>query len=181
MSDEDLSRKHDLDGRFAQGWGGHAPNGVHVNVLLAHRGTPTAASITTAFTSPRPGFTPVLACLGEDQQSYVTVNPPTVILSKTEASGGMLETLTFGAAAVGISQGVLDTVADGLLVADQDTIVFVSLWIDSAAGDETAVKEAARVATHAATREAVTGRPAAARDDLVRRREMLTHPFYGGK
>lgn len=148
----------DVDGRFAQGWGGLAPNGVHVNVLLARRGSPTAASITTAFTSPRPGFTPVLASVGADQPSYVTVNPPTVILSKSEAQPGVHETVTFGAAGVGISQGVLDTVADGLLVADQETIVFVSLWIDADADDETAVRVAARQATGSATREAVLGR-----------------------
>ena len=39
----------DLDGRVAEGWGG-APgaNGSHVNVVLARRGTPTAASVTAS-------------------------------------------------------------------------------------------------------------------------------------
>ncbi|WP_025157788.1 formaldehyde-activating enzyme [Leifsonia aquatica] len=171
----------DIDGRFAQGWGGRAPDGVHVNVLLARRGTPTAASITTAFTSPRPGFTPVLASVGEDQPSYATVNPPTVILSKTEAVDGFHETVTFGAAGVGISQGVLDAVADGLLVADQETIVFVSLWIDPAAADETAVRDAAREATAAGVREAVQGRTSADRQALVDGRDGLRHPFYSGR
>jgi formaldehyde-activating enzyme len=170
----------DIDGRFAQGWGGTAPDGVHVNVLLARRGSPTAASITTAFTSPRPGFTPVLASVGPDQPSYVTVNPPTVILSKSEAVEGIHETVTFGAAGVGISQGVLDIVAEGLLVADQETIVFVSLWIDARAQDETAVKEAARAATSAAAREAVLGRTADDRRALVAQRDTLRHPFYSG-
>lgn len=171
----------DIDGKFAQGWGGAAPNGVHVNVLLARRGTPTAASITTAFTSPSPGFTPVLASIGATQQEYVTVNPPTVILSKTPAIEGLHENATFGAAGVGISQGVLDTVAEGLLSADQDTIVLVSLWIDAAADSETAVKEAAREATARAAREAVTGRPEADRLRLVQERESLRHPFYAGE
>lgn len=176
-----MTEHHDIDGRFAQGWGGAAPNGVHVNVLLARRGTPTAASITTAFTSPSPGFTPVLASVGADQPSYVTVNPPTVILPKSPAIEGIHETVTFGAAGVGISQGVLDVVAEGLLEPDQDTIVFVSLWIDAAAVDETAVKEAARAATAAAAREAVLGRPEADRRALVDAREGIRHPFYAGR
>lgn len=171
----------DIDGRFAQGWGGSAPNGVHVNVLLARRGSPTAASITTAFTAPRPGFTPILACVGESQQQYVTVNPPTVILSKSFAEeGGMVETAVFGAAQVGIAQGVLDAVAAETISGDQDTLVFVSLWIDPACDDETAVKHASREAAASAVAEAATGLPAEVRAAQVAARETLTHPFYGG-
>ena len=29
----------DLDGRIGEGWGGDAPNGSHVNVVLARRGS----------------------------------------------------------------------------------------------------------------------------------------------
>ncbi|WP_417555905.1 formaldehyde-activating enzyme [Microbacterium sp.] len=170
----------DIDGRFAQGWGGTAPNGVHVNVLLARRGTPTAASITTAFTSPRPGFTPILACVGESQQEYVTVNPPTVILSKSHAEVGMVETMVFGAAQVGVSQGVLDAVAQGHITGDQDTLVFVALWIDPACDDETQVKLAARAAAASAVSEAANGLPASIRSAQVDGRDSLTHPFYGG-
>lgn len=175
-----MTSEHSIDGKFAQGWGGLAPNGVHVNVLLAARGTPTAAAITTAFTSPSEGFTPVLVSLGETQQSYVTLNPPTVIVSKSAAVPGLPETLIFGAAQVGIAQGVLDTAAAGLVAADQETIILVSLWIDPAAGDETAVKYAAREAAAAALHEAVVGRSAADRELLVSRRDEITHPFYGG-
>ena len=35
----------DLDGRIGEGWGGHAPDGAHVNVVLARRGSPTAAAV----------------------------------------------------------------------------------------------------------------------------------------
>lgn len=170
----------DIDGRFAQGWGGEAPNGVHVNLLLAQRGSPTAASITTAFTSPRPGFTPILACVGESQQEYVTVNPPTVILSKTHSEVGMVETMVFGAAQVGIAQGVLDAVAAGHLDDDQDTLVFVALWIDPACDDETQVRIAARAAAARAAAEAANGLPDGIRSAQVAGRDALTHPFYGG-
>jgi formaldehyde-activating enzyme len=175
------SRASDLDGRLAQGWGGHGPNGVHVNVLLARRGSPTAAAITTAFTSPRPGFTPILASLGESQQSYETVNPPTVIVSKSEAGPGMPETLVFGAAQLGIAQGVLDSVADDLLDADQDTVILVSLWVDPEGDDETAVKRAAREATGRAVAEAVQGRSDDAVQRMVEGRDTVSHPFYGGE
>lgn len=171
----------DIDGRFAQGWGGQSPNGVHVNVLLARRGSATAAAIATAFTAPSPGFTPVLASIGPDQQSYQTLNPPTVILNKSAPTGPEHENLIFGASSVGISRGVLDIVADGLIQADQETIVLVSLWVDTAASNETLVCQNARTATATAAREAVRGRDATDAAALVKHRETIRHPFYGGK
>ncbi|WP_248761116.1 formaldehyde-activating enzyme [Pseudarthrobacter sp. SSS035] len=170
-----------IDGRLAQGWGGEAPNGIHVNVLLARRGSPTAASITTAFTSPAPGFTPILASLGPDQKSYVTLNPPTVILNKSKPDTDFQETLIFGAAQVGIAQGVLDAVADSLLAPDQETIVLVSLWIDPKADDETEARKNSRIATGRAVREAILGRSEGERQELVKQRDLITHPFYSGQ
>src|SRR5947199_227407 len=111
------SRPPLLAGR-SSAWASRASmHGLHCPVRLwrGRRGSPTAAAITTAFTSPRPGFTPILASLGESQPAYTTLNPPTVILSKSEAGPGMPETLVFGAAQVGIAQGVLDAVAEHVL------------------------------------------------------------------
>lgn len=176
-----MARITDIDGRIAQGWGGLAPNGVHLNVLVGRRGSATAAAIATAFTSPSDGYTPVLACVGADQPSYMTINPPTVILSKTRAIEGVHETVIFGAAPVGIAQGVLDCVADGLVEADQDTMLLVSLWVDGAASDETAIKVASRQAMNAALREIFTNDRESERRDLVAWRESLRHPFYGGE
>lgn len=175
-----MSTMTDIDGRFSQGWGGSAPNGVHVNVLLARRGSSTAAAMTTAFTAPSPGFTPILACLGPDQPSYVSVNPPTIIMNKTEADSELAQTLVSGGAQVGISQGVLDSVAEGILEANQESLVFVSLWIDPAAESETGVKESSRAATISAIREAAADANAEERQSLVEQRDHLTHPFYGG-
>ena len=50
----------ELDGRIGEGWGGLSPNGCHVNVVLAHRGSPTAAAAISMFAHPSPGHTPVL-------------------------------------------------------------------------------------------------------------------------
>lgn len=169
----------DIDGRIAQGWGGRAPNGVHVNVILARRASPTAAAMITAFASPSPGFCPIGVPVGPDQASYETVNPPIIMLNKAPVEG-LVESLVFGAATVGTAQGVLDCVAEGLLEADQETVVFVAIWIDPAADDETSVKHAAREAVAGATREAVVGRDPAAVRAMVALRDELTHPFYGG-
>ncbi len=170
----------DLDGRIAQGWGGDAPNGVHVNVILARRGSATAAAMIGAHVGPSAGFTPILACAGEKQRSYETIHPITILLPKAPATDPFMQTLMSGAVQVGASQAVLDAAADGLVAADQEHIVFVSVWIDPDADDETAVRRSAHEAVGAAVREAVLGRDPVGVRAMIERRASLTHPFYGG-
>ena len=45
----------ELDGRIGEGWSGVAPNGSHVNVVLARRGSPTAAAAISMLAQPSPG------------------------------------------------------------------------------------------------------------------------------
>jgi formaldehyde-activating enzyme len=173
MSDE-------LDGRIGEGWGGLSPNGAHVNVVLARRGSPTAAAAVGMFAHPAPGHTPILVCVGADQPSYEPVWPPTLMMNKATALDSRFQTLTWGAGQLGIAQGVLDSVADGLLEPTGDLYVFVAIWIDEAADEETAVRLAAREAVRKAIGVCVEGRNPAAAQRLVDARDSLTSPFYSG-
>lgn len=175
-----MNLTRDLDGRVAQGWGGDTPNGVHVNIILARRGSATAASMTSAFSRPSTGFTPILACAGPDQRSYETIQPPTIILPKVAADDAVSQMLMSGAIQVGTGQAVLDSVAAKLIPADQEHLVFVSVWIDPEARDETAVRASAREAVAKAVHEAATGRLPADTQALTATREDLKHPFYTG-
>ncbi len=49
------SAMNDLDGRIGDGWGGVKPNGSHVNVVLARRGSPTAAAAICMLAHPIAG------------------------------------------------------------------------------------------------------------------------------
>jgi formaldehyde-activating enzyme len=170
----------ELDGRIGEGWSGDVPNGAHVNVVLASRGSPTAAAAIGMFAHPTPGHTPVLVCVGRTQQEYEPVWPPTLMMNKATALDEHHQTVTWGAAQLGIGQGVLDAVADGLLEASGDVLVLVAVWIDPGAGDETAVRKACRAATRKALGVCVDGRDPAAAAALVERRDSLRNPFYSG-
>ena len=173
--------QNDLDGRIGEGWGGDpGPNGIHVNVVLGRRGTPTAAALVSAFASPSPGHTPILVVVGEDQTSYEPVWPPTIMVNKATALSERHQTITWGAAQLGIAQGVLDAVADGLLEPTDDLVVLVCVWVDPEADRETAVRLASRQATGQAIAVAVRGRDPGAARALVDRRDQLTSPFYDG-
>jgi formaldehyde-activating enzyme len=170
-----------LDGRIGEGWGGDpGPNGAHVNVVLGVRGSPTAAALIGTFTSPTPGHTPILVVVGEAQDRYELVWPPTIMINKATALEERHQTITWGAGQLGIAQGVLDAVADGLIPASGDLVVFVCIWIDPGASDETAVRHAARTAVRTAIGVCVNGRDEDAARDLVERRDSVTSPFYGG-
>jgi formaldehyde-activating enzyme len=170
----------DLDGRIGEGWSGEVPNGSHVNVVLARRGSPTAAAASSMLAHPTPGHTPVLVCVGPTQQEYEPVWPPTLMMNKATALDERHQTMTWGAAQLGIGQGVLDAVADGLIEASGDLLVLVAVWVDPAAYDETAVRQANRAATRAAIGTCVEGRDPAAAAQLVERRDTLRNPFYTG-
>jgi formaldehyde-activating enzyme len=171
----------ELDGRIGEGWSGEAPNGSHVNVVLARRGSPTAAATISMLAHPTPGHTPVLVCVGPTQAEYEPVWPPTLMMNKATALDDRHQSMTWGAAQLGVGQGVLDAVADGLLEATGDLLVLVAVWVDTAADDETAVRAANRAAMRKAIGVCVEGRDAAAAADLVARRDTLRNPFYSGE
>jgi formaldehyde-activating enzyme len=171
----------ELDGRIGEGWGGLSPNGAHVNVVLARRGSPTAAAAVGMFAHPTPGHTPVLVCVGAEQTRYEPVWPPTLMMNKATALEERQQMFTWGAGQLGIAQGVLDTVADGLIEATHELIVLVAIWIDAQADDETALRLAAREAVQKALRMCVHGRDASAAQRLVDDRNTLASPFYSGR
>jgi 5,6,7,8-tetrahydromethanopterin hydro-lyase len=168
-----------LDGRIGEFWSGEVPNGSHINVVLARRGSPTAAAAAGALASPRPGQTPFLACLSPG----VVVRPITVVVNKAPIEGeGKLGQITWGAAQLGIAQGVLDAVADGLVDEAEaaDVVLLVAVWVDPAAGDETAVKRGNREAMRGAIADALDPPTADAVRALVERREDAANIYYGG-
>ena len=170
----------ELDGRIGEGWGGVKPNGSHVNVVLARRGSAVHASAISMFAQPSPGHTPVLVCVGPDEAHYEPIWPPTLMMNKATARDDNHETMTWGAAQLGIGQGVLDAVADGLLEATDDVSVLVAVWVDPTASDETALRLANRQAVRKAIGMCVEGRDPTAAARLVSERDSLQNPFYSG-
>jgi 5,6,7,8-tetrahydromethanopterin hydro-lyase len=175
MSDEPDS---DHDGRIGEAWSGEAPNGSHINLVVARRGSATAAAIVGALASPSPGHVPFLAC----PEPGTVVRPMTVVVNKSTIDGERLGRMTWGAAQLGIAQGVLDAVAEGMLPASSadDMVLLVAVWVDPAADDEAAVKRANRAATLAAVADALAAHTAASVMKVAAARERAHNAFFGG-
>ena len=129
--------------------------------------------------SPRPGHLPILACL---KGAGTPVRPTTIVVNKVSLDDERLERMTWGAAQLGIAQGVLDAVAEGRLDAEEagDVLVLIAVWVDPEAEDETAVRIANREATRAAIADALDPPSAEAVRALAGQREEATNAFYTG-
>ena len=103
-----LDREH-IDCRIGEAWSGDVPNGSHINMVLAWRGSPTAAVAVSALANPRAGHAPVVVCLGAGN----AVRPVTIMTNKATATEDLHQRITWGAAQLGIGQGVMDAVAEG--------------------------------------------------------------------
>ena len=167
-----------LDGRIGEAWGGEGANGVHLNVVLARRGSAAAAAVAGVLASPRPGHTPFLVCFGPG----TVVRPHTVFVNRTTIDSDAIARMTWGAGQLGVGQGVLDAVADGFLDAAEapEIMVLVAVYIDPAADDETAVRLACREAMRAAVDDAVQPASADAVRALAERRDDVANAFYTG-
>jgi len=102
------------------------------------------------------------------------------MMNKATALTDRHQTITWGAAQLGVGQGVLDAVADGLIEATGDLVVLVAVWVDPDAVDETAVRIANRQAVRKAIATCVQGRDPEAAARLVAERDRLRNPFYSG-
>ena len=167
-----------FDGRIGEAWAGEAPNGSHINVVLGRRGSPTAAAIVGALTSPRPGHLPFLACL----ELGMAIRPRTIVVNKSTIEEDLHGRITWGAAQLGIAQGVMDAVAEGLIDSDEadELVLLVPAWVDPAARDETAVRAATRTATRDAIADAVSPASAEQIRALADRREDAHNAYYTG-
>lgn len=153
-----MSITRDLDGRVAQGWG-RCPQR---RTRQRHPGAPRLGyrrqhdfhilrTVGRSYTHPG---------LRRTRSTLLRNNPaPTIILPKVAAENAVSQVLVSGAVQVGTGQVVLDSVAADLIPADQEHLIFVSVWIDPEARDETAVRTSAREAVTRAVREAVVGLP----------------------
>jgi 5,6,7,8-tetrahydromethanopterin hydro-lyase len=169
----------EVDGRFGEAAAGSAPNASHINLVIARRGSPTAAAAAAAMTDVRPGHAPFLLCLGAGN----LVRPATVVRTKTTIDSDRLGELTWGAAQLGIGQGVCDAVDSGLIPLEHvdDLVLLIAAWVDADGDDDTAVRVANRTATLAAIADALQLDHRERALALIAAREGAANRFYRGE
>jgi 5,6,7,8-tetrahydromethanopterin hydro-lyase len=174
---------HDLDwfdGRLGEAWAGDVPNGSHINVAIGRRGSPTAAAIVGQAGTTAVGHLPIFVVLGSNN----LVRPVTVFRNQVTIDDldSPFALMTWGAAQLGVGQGVLDAVADGLLppASIDELILLAAVWVDPAAADETAVRLANREAMRNAIADAVADSHEGELARMQALRDSATNAFYTG-
>ncbi|WP_185152230.1 formaldehyde-activating enzyme [Peribacillus simplex] len=171
----------DFDGKFGEAFGGEAPNGSHINVVISKRGSNAHAESVRTLASPSKGHVPFLACLGLGN----VIKPSTIVINKITIDNENYEQFFFGAAQLGIGQGVLDAVKIGLFEKDSlgDISLLVACWIDPECEDETKIKVNSRVAMFNAIKNALMT-PSEENgyvQNLLNTYESATNNFYSGQ
>jgi 5,6,7,8-tetrahydromethanopterin hydro-lyase len=169
-----------FDGRLGEAWAGDVPNGSHINLAIGRRGSPTAAAIIGQAGMTTVGHLPIYTCLGSGN----LVRPVTVFRNKVTIDdlNSPFALMTWGAAQLGVGQGVLDAVADGLLPPESvdELILLAAVWVDPAADDETALRLANREAMRSVIADAVAETHAGDLARLQTMRETARNAFYSG-
>jgi 5,6,7,8-tetrahydromethanopterin hydro-lyase len=170
--------KH-LNGQIGEAYCGEAPNGSHINVVLATKGSETYSAAVRSLASPSPGHVPFLACLGLGN----LVRPATIIINKVTIENERYEHIFYGAAQLGIGQGVMDAVREGFI--DQEKIddigLLVVCWIDPGAQDETIVRHNTRDAMFRALKNALEPVSEQYVQKLLSIYETATNNYYSGE
>ena len=175
-----------VDGRIGEGFGANSEFGVHLNLVISRIGSPSAAAAYGALADPSPGHVPFLICA----PAGTVVRPATIFINKITLTHPNLEKATWGAAQLGIAQGVLDAVASGTLPArvSGDLVLLAAVSMNSAIADveltpeiETAIRLNARTAMANAIQDAIVPATPAAVEAMATKRNELSNSYYSGE
>ena len=140
-----------LDGRVGAAWGGSAAHAVNANVVVARRGSRTAAGLLATLGAPTAANAPFLATPGDGELA-----PAVVVVNRAPIANEVHARLTWGAGQLGVTDGVRDALQT-CKVQEQATelVILVSLLIDPAATDDVVLHASSREATARALEQAL--------------------------
>jgi 5,6,7,8-tetrahydromethanopterin hydro-lyase len=143
--------------QFGESFVGEGVNAAHVNTVLGEPGGPVETAWVTALATPRAGHVPFVATVTPG----TAVRPFTLFVNKAAIESDRHAEVTWGAAHAGVSAGVMEAVAEGIVAADDATelLLIAAVWVNSQAADERAVFENNKDATLGALRAGKEGRP----------------------
>ena len=146
---------------------------AHIDLILGPRGSAAESAFCHALTNNKDGFTSLLAVVAPN----LLTKPNTVLFNKVTIKGAKQAVQMFGPAQHAVAMAVADSVAEGVIPADEadDLFICVGVFIHWDAADDKKIQDFNYRATKESIARAVRGEPSAA--EVVRQRGTAKHPF----
>jgi 5,6,7,8-tetrahydromethanopterin hydro-lyase len=146
---------------------------AHVDLLIGPRGSPVETAFCNALTNNKDGFTSLLAVIAPNLQC----KPNTLLFNKVTIKGAKQAVQMFGPAQFAVAKAVQDSVAEGIIPADEadDLFICVGVFIHWEAEDDAKIQQYNYQATKEAIQRAIAGTPTAA--EATAKRDEVKHPF----
>jgi 5,6,7,8-tetrahydromethanopterin hydro-lyase len=146
---------------------------AHVDLLIGPRGSAAETAFAHCLTNNKDGFTALLAVVAPN----LICKPATVMFNKVTIKGAKQAVQMFGPAQHAVAKAVADSVAEGVIPADEadDLFICVGVFIHWEAADDKKIQDFNYRATKEAIARAVAGEPKAS--EVVAKRNQVKHPF----
>src|SRR4051812_574845 len=146
---------------------------AHIDLIMGPRGSAVESAFTHALTNNKDGFTSLLAVIAPN----LACKPNTILFNKVTIKGAKQAVQMFGPAQHGVAKAVQDSVAEGIIPADEadDLYILVGVFIHWEAADDAKIQKYNYDATKEALSRAVRGFPTAA--EATSKRDQVKHPF----
>jgi 5,6,7,8-tetrahydromethanopterin hydro-lyase len=146
---------------------------AHIDLLIGPRGSAAETAFANCLVNNKDGFTSLLAVVAPN----LLAKPSTVMFNKVTIKGAKQAVQMFGPAQHAVAKAVADSVAEGVIPADEadNLFVCVGVFIHWEAADDKKIQDYNYQATKEALARAVKGEPSAA--EVVAKRNEVKHPF----
>ena len=146
---------------------------AHIDLLIGPRGSAAETAFAHCLTNNKDGFTALLAVVAPN----LVCKPATVMFNKVTIKGAKQAVQMFGPAQHAVAKAVADSVAEGVIPADEadDLFCCVGVFIHWDASDDKKIQDFNYRATKEAIARAVAGEPKVS--EVVAKRDQVKHPF----
>ncbi len=146
---------------------------AHIDLIIGPRGSAAETAFVNCLTNNKDGFTALLAVISPN----LLTKPATVLFNKVTIKGAKQAVQMFGPAQYAVAKAVADSVAEGVIPAEEadDLFVCVGVFIHWEAADDRKIQDFNYRATKEALARAIAGEPKAS--EVVAKRDSVKHPF----
>ena len=146
---------------------------AHIDLIMGPRGSAAETAFCNAITNNKDGFTSLLAVIGPN----LLCKPNTILFNKVTIKNAKQAVQMFGPAQHAVAMAVADSVAEGVIPADEADNLFicVGVFIHWEAADDKKIQEFNYKAVKESIARAVAGSPKAS--EVVAQRKNVKHPF----